>query len=113
VASSVQWKDGCASSVVATKPKASLLGLFCVQKRGHNPPLDDVDATDSDKRSEWGERSKQPVKNPSLRTSLDKREHHSERRTPYKRVRFIVFKFYPVFKKACVDSVSKFQRIVH
>ena len=77
---------------MATKPKASLLGLFVVchklVKRGHNPPLDDVDATDSDKRSEWGKRSKQPVKNPSLRTSLDKREHHPEIGSPDTRVRF-------------------------
>jgi hypothetical protein len=36
----------------------SLSGFFCFQrqnvKRGHNPPLDDVDATESDKRVEQG-----------------------------------------------------------
>jgi len=46
-------------------PDTTFSGFFVFHcYRGHNPPLENVDSTDSDKRGEWGKRSKQPEQNP-------------------------------------------------
>ena len=96
-ASSVHREDADSSPFVATKPKASLLGLFCVQKRGHNPPLDDVDATDSDKRSEWGERDLlQDIAYKNDRQVKEKHiYHHLDKENP--RCEIVVEKIKPPF----------------